>query len=526
MKNIEKVSRMVNGETKTYEGGKAYALSFKEKLAEFFSLGLLNGNFYQSQEEVLKNAREIYERALAECPEFATKAAIYGNNFNSLKLVPTIWLAYLSTLDDKSLFKKSFPRIIRNPKMLHDFMEIVRKSDIRQGLGRAVKKTMNDWMFEKLNEYQVSRNKGKLSEVIKVTRPSFEDETFQNYMRYIAKNELTFDRAIALKNVIASIQDGNFTVEDKEAVSKHRLQLEELKHSVNKLSDADKKDLYMTMYKELNYVALILNLVALERVFATKTTTMNKYSSERGYFNYTAIVETVIPDELIELVVSKIKDVSMYRKSNMLPFTLLNAEKMVVTPEFKKAIADMFKIASKEAFNITEVNELLVSVDTSGSMSSLVTEHLSCANIACLFGSMIKKAHPATTILATGTETKVVDVRAQDDIFQMSQKIEGTNVGYGTYFENIMKHYTGQKNVILITDSEQADNLESRWLNEKNRPKGSKLIIWQLKPYGIKISKDPSVIYVNGYSDRILGLIKQIIESDGSQIEEIEKISL
>ena len=62
---------------------------------------------------------------------------------------------------------------------------------------------------------------------------------------------------------------------------------------------------------------------------------MNKYSSERGYFNYTAIVETVIPDELIELVVSKIKDVSMYRKSNMLPFTLLNAEKMVVTPEFK-----------------------------------------------------------------------------------------------------------------------------------------------------------------------------------------------
>ena len=157
-------------------------------------------------------------------------------------------------------------------------------------------------------------------------------------------------------------------------------------------------------------------------------------------------------------------------------------------------------------------------------MSSLVTEHLSCANIACLFGSMIKKAHPATTILnwyrnkSSRCEPKM--------IFSNVPKIEGTNVGYGTYFENIMKHYTGQKNVILITDSEQADNLESRWLNEKNRPKGSKLIIWQLKPYGIKISKDPSVIYVNGYSDRILGLIKQIIESDGSQIEEIEKISL
>ena len=45
-----------------------------------------------------------------------------------------------------------------------------------------------------------------------------------------------------------------------------------------------------------------------------------------------------------------------------------------------------------------------------------------------------------------------------------------TNVGYGTYFENIEAlHWTKECN--LITDSEQADNLESRWLNEKNRQK-------------------------------------------------------
>lgn len=214
--SIEKINRMTSNETITYEGGKAYRLSFIEQLAEFFCLGLLNGNFYQSEEEVLQNARELYERAMAECPEFATKAAIYGNNFNSLKLVPTIWLVYLSTLDDKTLFKKAFPRIIRNPKMLYDFMEIARKSNIHTGLGRSVKKTMNEWLFNHLNEYQASRNKGKLAEIIKVTRPSFQDETFQNYMKYIAKDELTFDRAIALKEVIQSLQSGQYTEEDSQ----------------------------------------------------------------------------------------------------------------------------------------------------------------------------------------------------------------------------------------------------------------------------------------------------------------------
>lgn len=103
MKNYEKAIKM-NSDIKTnYEGGTSYKITLEEKLAEFFSLGLLNGNFYQSEAEVLNNAKELFEEALEECPEYATKCAIYGNNVNSLKLVPTIWLVYLSTLEDKNI---------------------------------------------------------------------------------------------------------------------------------------------------------------------------------------------------------------------------------------------------------------------------------------------------------------------------------------------------------------------------------------------------------------------------------------
>jgi 60 kDa SS-A/Ro ribonucleoprotein len=527
MTNINKVNKMLGTETTTYEGGKAYKLSFKEEIAEFFSLGLLRGTFYQTEEDVLRNARDIFEKALVECPEFATKAAIYGNNVNSLKLVPMIWLAYVSTLDDKTLFKAAFPRIIRNPGMLHSFMELIRKTDIRQGLGRSVKKAMNDWMKDRLNDYQVSRNKNKLAEVIKVTRPAFKDDTFQNYMRYIAKDEITFERGQALKEVIEAISEGVYGDLEAEKVKKHRLQLEELKHATKALEGSDKKRLYKDMYSSLNYAALILNLVALERVYATSTRKVMKYSPERGYFTSNAVVETNIPDDVIELVVNRIRDVEMYRKSNMLPFALMNAEKMVVTPEFKKAISDMFKIASKEAFNIPENVELFMAIDTSGSMTSeMVNEHLTASDVANVFGGMIKKAHPNTETVAVASTCKKVNLRAQDDIFTMAKKIKKTDVGYGTYFEKIMPYYKGQKYTILLTDSMQADDLEAQWLRNKNRPKDAKLIVWQLSAYGLKISKNPSIIYVRGYSDRLLSLVKNVIEDKGTQMEEIEKIQL
>ena len=530
MKSFEKVATMVSEQKTTFEGGVGYETTFKETLAEFFSLGLLNGNFYQTQEEVLKNAKGIFERALVDCPHFATQCAVYGNTVNSLKLVPTIWLVYLSTLEDKSLFKKAFPLVIRNPKMLHDFMDIARKAGIRDGLGRSIKKVMNEWMKEKLNEYQVSRNKGKLSEIIKVTRPSFQGEEFQAFMKYLSKDELTFPRAKALKEVLSFLEEGVLNETILALVEENRLQLEELKHSVKGLTVEDKKRLYEEMYKGLNFSALILNLVALERVFATEIREEQKMILKDGRYQtfiQKVVVETDIPQNIIEMVSSRINDLEMYRKSNMLPFALLNAEKMVVTPEFKQAIGKLFRQVAEEAFSIDPTEKLLVGVDTSASMKSPVTDtgSLRAMDVATLFGSLIKKSHTNTNIFAVAGSMKRADVNKQEDVFTMARKIESLNVGYETYFEQIMNQYNGEKYVMLITDSEQADNLEKRWLKAV-KPEGAKLIVWQLKPYHTRISKDSSVVYVCGYSDRLLGLVKNIIEGKAGQIEEIEKVLL
>jgi 60 kDa SS-A/Ro ribonucleoprotein len=510
---------------KTHEGGVSYAPTFREQLAEFFSLGLLNGTFYQNQTDVIRDAAALFQRALKEEPEFTTKCAIYGNNENSLKLVPTIWLVYLSTLDDKRLFRAAFPRIIQNVKMLHDFLEITRHGGIRKGLGQGVKKVVNQWLSSRLSEYQVSRYKGKLSDVVKVTRPKNDDETFQNFMKYVVNDELSFPRVVALKRVITLLKHPVVNDEVLSLIDANKLQLEELKHATSDLSGEDKKVLYSHLYKGLNFNALVLNLVALERVFATKTTVvLNSFGGK--YFNQVKVIETVIPDELIQMVANRLDDVEAYRRSNMLPFALITAERMVVTPEWKSALGRLIKLSANELFVVDESIELMVNVDTSNSMNwTNMTESLTCMNLATLFGAMVKKSHVNSQVHAVATLMKEVKLTTQSDVFQMAREIEKTEVGAGTHFEQIMEHYNGEKFVLLFTDSEQADNLESKWLNA-TRPDGARLIVWQLANTGTHISNDPSVIYLTGYSDRMLGVVKAVIEGRSTQIEDIESIQL
>ncbi|MFJ8531165.1 RNA-binding protein [Bacillus sp. NPDC094106] len=526
MNTINKVKFMNSDKVLTKEGALAYKNSFKEQLVELFTLGLLNGTFYTKQEDVLKNAGEVFQRALKEEPEFATKCAVYGAVQGKLKLVPTIWMVYVSALEDKSLFKKAFPQVIRNFNMLYNFVEISRKGGIRKGLGRSAKREVNTRFIQLINEYQATRYKNKISDIAKVTRPFSEDKDYQNLMKYISKGELTFSRAQALKFVISGLEEGVYSTDMDDLVRKHSIQLEEVKHSVSNLSPEDKQRLYATVYERLNYNALILNLVALERVFATEVRNEHVYNPSIGqYFWQDVVMETAIPSRIIDMVSAKIANKEDYKRSNMLPFALIQANKKVVTPEFKQALGKLLRDVAQEAFSINKNKSLLVGVDTSSSMNAYSLGGLTPMDIATLFGAMVKKSHSNTNVVAVASTAIKVDVRSQDDVFKMANDIEDTFVGYGTQFNKLLQSYKNEDYVILFTDNEPADSIENAWL-EISQETGAKLIIWQLSESGHKVSKDSSVIYVRGYSDRLLDLVRTIIESDGDQMKEIESIEV
>jgi hypothetical protein len=184
-------TEMYPKKTTTFEGGNAYELNFEEKLCNAFTLGLIQGNFYVKQEDIIKNTRDLFAEALQKNPLLATKYAVYAAEELGMKFMPTLWLVYLSTLEDKKLFKKAFPRIIgTNVKLLHDFVNLCRQSDIRpggihtqkvkntnRGLGQGLKKTINKWLYANVNDYNATRFTNKLEDVCRLTRP--EDRTVE-----------------------------------------------------------------------------------------------------------------------------------------------------------------------------------------------------------------------------------------------------------------------------------------------------------------------------------------------------------
>jgi 60 kDa SS-A/Ro ribonucleoprotein len=535
MTQVQAYADFLNGKTTTYEGGVAWKMSLKETVAEFFSLGLLNGMYYQSREEVMRDAAEIFSKALSECPEFAAKAAVYGHERNSLKLIPLIWAAYASTLEDKTLFNRVFPRLATNVNLLHDFVEICRKTPIRKGLGRGIKRAVNNQLHKLANEYSVSRNKTVIGEIAKVSRPLFKDEAFQSYMRYAAKDELAFNRAVELKRAIEKIAKNEVDDDVLFAIEKYHFQLEELKHAVTKdLGKEAKRALYASLYKSLRYAALILNLAALERVFAVETMTVQK-RGKRGTFRQEAVIRTEIPADIEDMVCAKIRSTADYRASNMLPFVLISAQRMVTNEKFKTAIADVLNACAAETFELpwTEAGhaeiDILVGVDISGSMDVMVNDSLSARDISTFFGALLKLSvrklsHQAVKVCALSNDCYPV-VFKSESLFAMADEISCSGNHGCTYLGKLLKEYSDQKYVIILTDSETADDFEDKW-KKTVRHKGAKLIVWQLQAYHVKLSNDPSVIYIAGFSDRQLSLVKAIIEDRGNMMEEIENVAL
>ncbi len=68
-------------------------------------------------------------------PLFLAKTAVYAAEAGSMKDMPAVLLALLSTLEGDG-FVRAFPRVVRNGKMLRTFVQVMRSGAIgRSSLG-------------------------------------------------------------------------------------------------------------------------------------------------------------------------------------------------------------------------------------------------------------------------------------------------------------------------------------------------------------------------------------------------------
>jgi len=108
------------------ERAPAYALSPKQQLAQYAATGCLNTTFYASADEQLARVLELCAQINAE---FIAKTAVFCRERSFMKDMPALLCAVLSA-KDRALLNRTFPRVIDNAKMLRNFVQIIRSSDI------------------------------------------------------------------------------------------------------------------------------------------------------------------------------------------------------------------------------------------------------------------------------------------------------------------------------------------------------------------------------------------------------------
>ncbi len=155
----------------TRKAAPAYAFSAKHALAQYAATGCLNSTFYASGEEQLDRVLELCGKVE---PEFIARAALYARQKGFMKDMPALLCAVLS-VRSPGLLAEVFDRVIDSPKMLRNFVQIMRSGVVgRKSLGTLPKRLVLQWLEKRSDEQLFAGSVGNdpsLADVVKMVHP-------------------------------------------------------------------------------------------------------------------------------------------------------------------------------------------------------------------------------------------------------------------------------------------------------------------------------------------------------------------
>ena len=158
-------------DTRNEAGGRAYALSPEEALAQLALTGSLGDAFYADAEIQLV---ALLDLARQVDPEYVAKTAIFARRRGFMKDTPAVLVALLTLLSPE-LAKSAFARVIDNGRMLRNFVQVLRSGTLgRKSLGTAPKRLVQRWLDARDPERLLSDTVGQspsLADIVKMVHP-------------------------------------------------------------------------------------------------------------------------------------------------------------------------------------------------------------------------------------------------------------------------------------------------------------------------------------------------------------------
>jgi len=493
-------------------GGQAYSLDDKAALAQLAMTGCFNGTYYVSDEDQLKKVLDLANKLPAK---YVAQLAVYSRQYGLMKDMPAV-LAAVVAGKDSDLLSKIFDKVVDSPKMLRNFVQILRSGVVgRKSLGTRPKKLVQKYL-ESLTDEQLFMadvgNDPSLQDVIKLVHPKPTTKQRSAMFAYLLNKEYSQDDLSLLVR-----------------------QFEDFKKDMS-------KDIPNVPFQKLT--ALPLTSDHWKKIASNAT-----WNQIRQNLNTFARHNVLSDQALLNLICSRIEDKELVKRARVFPYQLFTTFQNLESSIPTKISVALQKAAEHALENIPEFKgKVYVMVDTSGSMSSPVTgkrgtatTKMSCIDVAALVAAAIMRKNSDVEVLPFDTKVHTHKLNPLDSIMT-NAKILSAFGGGGTNCSLPLQELNRRKAmgdlVIYVSDNESwVDSSRGKgtatmnaWEVFKARNRNAKLVCIDLTPNtSTQVYSKKDVLNIGGFSDSVFEVINKFMEYGNDAnlwIRTIEQIKL
>jgi 60 kDa SS-A/Ro ribonucleoprotein len=489
-------------DTVNHAGGTAYTLDDKAALAQLAMTGCFNRTYYVSSENQLGQVLELANKLPVE---YVAKLAVYSRQNGLMKDMPAVLAAVVASRDS-DLLTKIFPQVIDNPKMLRNFVQVLRSGATgRKSLGTRPKKLVQNYL-DSLTDEQLFKadvgNDPSLSDIIKMVHPRPSTKKRSALYGYLLDKEYS-----------------------KRDLCKLAKEFEAFKADMsNEIPDVPFQMLTALPLTEKHWKNIAEN--------ATWTQT-------RMNLNTFARHGVLKDNALVSNLAERLSNPELVKKAKAFPYQLFSAFLNVGSDVPTKLSVALQKAADASLENIPSFESvkgnIYIFVDTSGSMGSSVTgfngsatSKVRCVDVAALMASSIMRKNENVVLVPFDSGVHKHNLNPMDSIMTNAQKL-ATYGGGGTNCSAPMAHVNkeGGKGDLVIYVSDNESWIDSNqtyswrngtetmkeWTKFKARNPNAKLVCIDITPNTSTQAHDrDDILNVGGFSDQVFEVIGKFIE--------------
>ena len=451
---IEEVNSLPEYDSVNRQGFGAYSLSDELRLISMLNTLKLEPQFYRSENETMRELRDLIERIGSKDPYFVAQAIVYsrclGEGMRSINhLAAALVSPFIAGNDYAKRFYGAFDKknkrggCIYRPDDMSEIKDAYNALNPVSTLANAMKKGFSS-VIEGLDTYQLAKYRKTVIDIANLSHP--------NSDRSNAVIDVNGEKVKALD----LIMKGETLSADTWEVANSEAGQEVAKAVKDGKLDSKEAEVVLAEAKNDNWEALLTEgklgiLAALRNV-------RSMLSNPRS--------------EVIDKLCDLVSDAKLIRQGKIMPYQIDLAYETVKSEFPKNEYAERVKRALIRGYETSIPNlkaalpgKTCVMVDCSGSMSTPcitagarnrnLTSSTACEK-AGLIAATIAKATGAD-VVRFGNRAEFVKYTGDEDVFTLGRQISKANMG-GTYigsaFELIRKNHKVYDRIILLSDNE------------------------------------------------------------------------